>query len=314
MAHSARSRSASARPKSATCWRRSACCSASRRRWPSKVDGELAPGVTAKDLISRSSARSASAAAPGHVIEYRGEAIRALSMDERMTVCNMSIEARRARRHDRAGRDDVRVSATAGRVRPQGADWDARARALAAIAARCGRRVSTGRSTIEAAATRADDHLRHESGHGRSPIGEPHPAIAATTSSLKALRLHGLRRRASRMAGQAGRRRLHRQLHQLAALRPARSCGGVLRGRRIAAACACWWCPARSRSSAKRRREGSTAYSRDAGAEWRESGCSMCIGMNGDTVGRGPVLSSVPAIATSKADRARARARCWRAR
>jgi 3-isopropylmalate/(R)-2-methylmalate dehydratase large subunit len=58
-----------------------------------RVDGRLAPGVTAKDIILAIIARIGIGGGTGHVVEYTGEAIRALSMEERMTVCNMSIEA-----------------------------------------------------------------------------------------------------------------------------------------------------------------------------------------------------------------------------
>ena len=75
------------------------------------VDGALPDGVTAKDLILAVIARIGTGGGQGHVIEYRGEAVRALSMEARMTVCNMSIEAGARAGHDRAGRDDVRLPA-----------------------------------------------------------------------------------------------------------------------------------------------------------------------------------------------------------
>ena len=74
-----------------------------------EVDGQLRPGVTAKDIILAVIARIGIGGGTGHVIEYRGSAIRALSMEERMTVCNMSIEGGRARRPDRARRHHLRV-------------------------------------------------------------------------------------------------------------------------------------------------------------------------------------------------------------
>src|SRR5207245_6483554 len=87
------------------------------------IDGQLGPGVTAKDLILAVIARLGIGGGTGHVIEYRGSAIRALSMEERMTVCNMSIEA--GARAGMIAPDDVTFQYLAGRPRaPQGAAWE----------------------------------------------------------------------------------------------------------------------------------------------------------------------------------------------
>jgi len=88
-----------------------------------RVTGALAPGVTAKDLILALIGRIGTAGATGHVIEYTGAAIRALSMEERMTVCNMSIEA--GARAGMIASDETTVAYLAGRPRaPSGAAWD----------------------------------------------------------------------------------------------------------------------------------------------------------------------------------------------
>src|ERR1700685_4568532 len=88
------------------------------------VEGRLPPGVTAKDLILAIIGKVGVSGGTGHVFEYRGSAIRALSMDERMTVCNMSIEA--GARAGMIAPDDVTFEYLSGRPRaPQGQDWDA---------------------------------------------------------------------------------------------------------------------------------------------------------------------------------------------
>ena len=74
------------------------------------VDGKLPPGVTAKDIILAIIGEIGTAGGTGYAIEYAGEAIRALSMEGRMTVCNMSIEARRQRGPDRSRRQNLRLS------------------------------------------------------------------------------------------------------------------------------------------------------------------------------------------------------------
>src|SRR6478735_6947061 len=88
------------------------------------VEGKLRPGVTAKDLVLAVIARLGIGGGTGHVIEYRGSAIRALSMEERMTACNMSIEA--GARAGMIAPDETTFAYLAGRPRaPQGAAWDA---------------------------------------------------------------------------------------------------------------------------------------------------------------------------------------------
>jgi 3-isopropylmalate/(R)-2-methylmalate dehydratase large subunit len=88
------------------------------------VEGQLGPGVTAKDLILAVIGKIGVSGGTGHVFEYRGSAIRALSMDERMTVCNMSIEA--GARAGMIAPDDITFAYLEGKPRaPKAADWDA---------------------------------------------------------------------------------------------------------------------------------------------------------------------------------------------
>ena len=90
--------------------------------------------MTAKDLVLALIRRIGTAGATGHVIEYTGEAIRALSMEGRMTVCNMSIEAGARAGHDRAGRHHVRLPAGPP-ARPDGRGWDRARRRVGAARA-----------------------------------------------------------------------------------------------------------------------------------------------------------------------------------
>ena len=106
-----------------------------RRRSRSSVDGPARPGVTAKDMILALIARIGTGGATGHALEYRGSAIRALSMEERMTICNMSIEA--GARAGLVAPDETTFAYLAGRPRaPQGADLGRGRRALAHAAER----------------------------------------------------------------------------------------------------------------------------------------------------------------------------------
>ena len=128
------------------------------------VEGRLRPGVTAKDLILAIIGKIGVSGGTGHVLEYRGSTIRALSMDERMTVCNMSIEA--GARAGMIAPDDTTFAYLEGKPRaPRGADWDAALAHWRTLRTRSRRRVRCGRGHRRRRA-RAHDHLRHESRHG----------------------------------------------------------------------------------------------------------------------------------------------------
>ena len=124
MARSARWRSASAPVKCEHVLATQCLLQARSRRFKVHVDGAFGRGVTAKDIILALIAQIGVGGGTGCVFEYCGSAIRALSMEERMTVCNMSIEA--GARAGLVAPDDTTYSTSHGRPsRPQGAEWDA---------------------------------------------------------------------------------------------------------------------------------------------------------------------------------------------
>ena len=174
-----------------------------------EVSGRLCEGVTAKDLILAIIGKIGVSGGTGHVIEYRGPAIDALSMDERMTVCNMSIEA--GARAGMIAPDDTTFAYLKGRrFAPQDAAWDQRRRGVADAAYGCGRRVRSHRPHRRRRA-RAHDYLRHASRHGRAHLRQR--ADGERSGAREGARLHGARqRRASHRQADPG--RLHRQLHQ----------------------------------------------------------------------------------------------------
>ncbi len=134
-----------------------------------RVDGRLSPGVSAKDIILALIARIGIAGGTGHVFEYRGEAIRGLSMEQRMTICNMSIEG--GARAGLVAPDDTTFEYIHGRRHaPQGAAWDAaleRWRQLPTDAGATFDQTITHRRGL----ARADGHLRHEPGNGHPDHG-----------------------------------------------------------------------------------------------------------------------------------------------
>ena len=185
------------------CWRPSACCRASRRPWRVRIDGQLHPGVTAKDIILAMIAKIGVGGGTGYVFEYMGEAIRALSHGRAHDDLQYVDRGRRARRADRARRDHLRVSGRPA-VRAQGAAWD---QAVAALARSCRptkARPSSKVVTLDANALDADDHLRHQSRHGHADH-QPHPRPRATCQRSRASASRSTRRCATWICSRASR-------------------------------------------------------------------------------------------------------------
>jgi 3-isopropylmalate/(R)-2-methylmalate dehydratase large subunit len=250
------------------------------------IDGKLAPGVTAKDVILRVIGEIGVGGGTGHVIEYRGSAIRAMSMEERMTVCNMSIEA--GARAGMIAPDDTTYQYLAGRpLAPQGAAWDAavkRWRSLPTDAgARFDREVNIDVSTlapmvtfgtnpgmvipIDDAVPRADDpSFRKALAYMQIEAGKPLlglPVDVVFIGSCTNGRLSDLRMAA-----------------------------GLLRGRHVAERVRLLVVPGSYEVKRQAEAEGLDQIVRAAGGEWREPGCSMCIAMNGDKVASGQLSVS----------------------
>ncbi len=131
------------------------------------VEGALAAGVTAKDLILAIIGEIGVGGGTGHVLEYRGAAIRALDMEERMTVCNMSIEAGARAGMIAPGRDHLSPISQAGRARRRAKPGSARCERWRALPSDAGARFDREIDARRRRA-RADDHLRHQPGHGRA--------------------------------------------------------------------------------------------------------------------------------------------------
>ena len=251
------------------------------------VTGTLAAGVTAKDLILALIGRIGVGGGTGHVLEYRGSAIRALGMEERMTVCNMSIEA--GARAGMIAPDDKTFAYLEGRPRaPQGAAWE---RALDAWhllpgdpGAAFDREVTLDGSGIEPMIT-------YGTHPGMvMPIGATIPVHADDPVFNKALAYMGF---------SAGAPILDQPVNVVfigsctnGRLSDLRSAAQVLRGHKVARGVQLLVVPGSQQVKKAAEAEGLDRVFIDAGGEWRESGCSMCIGMNGDNVGAGQVSVS----------------------
>ncbi len=257
------------------------------------VDGDLAPGVTAKDLILAVIGRIGTGGGVGHIVEYRGSAVRALSMEGRMTVCNMSIEA--GARAGMVAPDDVTFAYLEGRVHaPAGERWDEAVAAWRTLPTDPGAgfdhevhldagairpHVSWGTNPSQVASI---DDVVPEPG----ALGDPGQVEAAR----RALAYMGLE------PGTAIRDLAVDTVFlgscTNARIEDLRVAAEVVRGRRVAAGVRALVVPGSMQVKAQAEAEGLDAVFTAAGFEWRAAGCSMCLGMNPDQLGPGQRCAS----------------------
>ncbi len=250
-----------------------------------RVEGTLPRGVTSKDIILALIARIGIGGGTGHVIEYTGATIRALSMEARMTLCNMTIEA--GARAGLIAPDDTTFEYLAGReFAPQGAAWEAalaRWRALPTDdGATYDRTVALDASTLEPMVTFGTNPSMAIPITGRIPD----PASSADAA--------GVRKALDYMGLTPGQPLLGQPINVVfigsctnGRLEDLRLAASVLKGRRIAPNVRALVVPGSRAVKRQAEAEGLDAIFRAAGCEWREPGCSMCIGMNGDTIAPG---------------------------
>ena len=258
------------------------------------VDGDLPLGVTAKDVTLAIIGRLDTGGGIGSVIEYRGSAIRGLTMEGRMTLCNLSIEA--GARAGMIAPDDTTFAYLEGRRHaPKGKDWEA---ALDDWRTLVTDDDAVFDKTVDAQRRRhrAAGHVGHQPGPGGAAV-RAHPVARflrrsrAQEGRSARPRVHGPRRGHADDRRQ-GRHRVHRQLHQRSHRRPAGRGGGARRqeGRqRHARACRA---RIRTRSRKPPRPRVSTRSSAPPGFEWRGAGCSMCLAMNPDKLAPGERAAS----------------------
>ncbi len=247
------------------------------------VDGDLPSGVTAKDLVLGIIARLGTGGGTGSVIEYRGSAIRALDMEGRMTVCNMSIEA--GARAGMIAPDDTTFAFLEGRKHsPKGADWE--------------RALDDWRSLVTDEGAVFDSEVRIDAASLR-------PTITWGTNPAQSVNIDGAVPDPDSLGTAAERHAAQRALEYMG-LRPGtairdigvdtvfigsctngrladlRAAADVVRGRKVSPSVRAIVVPGSARVKAEAEAEGLDAVFAAAGFEWRSAGCSMCLGMNGD--------------------------------
>jgi 3-isopropylmalate/(R)-2-methylmalate dehydratase large subunit len=258
-----------------------------------RVDGALPPGVTAKDLILAIIGRLGTAGGTGHVIEYAGEVIRSLSMEERMTVCNMTIEA--GARGGLIAPDETTFAFLKGRPRsPKGDAWEAAEAYWRTL--------------------RTDDGAHYDA-EVVIDASRLVPMVTWGTSPEDVLPITASVPQPSEFADAAKRASAERALAYMGLtpgmplqevavdtvfigsctngrIEDLRAAAAVLKGRRVADGVRVLVVPGSGLVKEQAEQEGLDEIFLAAGAEWREPGCSMCLAMNADKLREGERAAS----------------------
>lgn len=251
------------------------------------VSGQLQLGVTAKDVILAIIGQIGVDGGTAHVIEFRGDAIQAMDMEARMTVCNMSIEA--GARAGMIAPDDQTIEYLSGRPRsPRGADWDAavdRWRALPGDAEAVFDR------SVDVDGTALQPMVTFGTNPGMViPVNDPVPDANGNPGFRKALDYMQIS--PGKPLGDVALDVVFIGSCTNSRLSDLQQAAEILRGRKIAEGVRMLVVPGSQQVKRAAEKIGLDKVFKQAGAEWRESGCSMCIGMNGDTVPSGKLSVS----------------------
>jgi 3-isopropylmalate/(R)-2-methylmalate dehydratase large subunit len=257
------------------------------------IDGALDAGVSAKDVVLNIIGTIGTAGATGHVIEYAGSTIRDLTMEGRLTVCNMSIEA--GARAGMIAPDDTTFEYLAGRpFSPAGQAWDeavARWRSLPSDPeARFDREVTLNARAIEPMVTwgTSPEDVLPITGRVPDPGSVPGPE-----------RREALMRALAYMDLKPGTAMTDVPIDQVfigsctnGRIEDLRSAAAIVKGRKVAGGVEAWAVPGSGLVKAQAEAEGLDRIFTQAGFQWRYAGCSMCLGTNGDVVAPGKRCAS----------------------
>jgi 3-isopropylmalate/(R)-2-methylmalate dehydratase large subunit len=246
------------------------------------VEGQLSPGVSAKDLILSIIGKIGVSGGTGHVLEYRGSTVRSLSMEERMTVCNMSIEA--GARAGMIGPDEVTFEYLKGKPRaPRGEAWDVAVARWRTLVTDAGARFD---ASVDVDAATIEPMITYGTNPGMVlPIGSAIPDKTGDAVFDKAMHYMGFH---------GGEGMLGKPVNVVfigsctnGRLEDLQAAARILKGRKVAPGVHLLIVPGSQQIKQEAEAAGLADIFKAAGADWRESGCSMCLGMNGDTVAAG---------------------------
>ena len=252
------------------------------------VEGKLKPGVTSKDIILAIIAQIGTGGGQGYVLEYRGEAIRNLSMEGRMTVCNMSIEA--GARAGLIAPDETTFNYVKGKPHaPQGADWDAALAYWSTL-------FTDSDAKFDKEITINADELEPFVTWGTNPgQGLPLNANVPNPADFSDPEERGAAERALEYMGlTAGAPLKSIKVDTIflgsctnGRIEDLRSAASILKGKKVSDSVRMLVVPGSARVRLEAEAEGLDKVFIDAGAEWRNAGCSMCLGMNPDQLAPG---------------------------
>ncbi len=259
-----------------------------------RVDGELLPGVTAKDVVLAIIGEIGTAGGTGYAIEFGGDVIRALTVEGRMTVCNMAIEA--GARAGMIACDEKTIEYVKGRTyAPKGAVWDQAVRAWQDLH-------SDEDAVFDRVVPLRGEDIKPQVTWGTSPEMVlpvdgtiPDPAAAANATEREAIE-----RALEYMGLDAGQSITDIKLDKVfigsctnSRIEDLRAAAAVVKGRRVAESVKlAMVVPGSGKVKEQAESEGLHTVFTDAGLEWREPGCSMCLAMNSDKLGEGEHCAS----------------------
>ena len=258
-----------------------------------RVDGQLPRGVTAKDVILKIIGQIGVAGAAGHVIEYSGEAIRSLSMEGRMTVCNMTIEG--GARAGMIAPDDTTFEYMRGRANvPQGDEFDAAAAEWRNLATDPGASFDTvleiDAGTLEPFVTWGTNPGMVVPVTGRVPDPASMENAGDRESAERALEYMGLEPNTPVQEIDIDRVFLGSCTN--ARIEDLRAAADVIKGKKVSDHVYAMVVPGSYAVKMQAEAEGLDRIFDDAGFDWREAGCSMCLGMNPDILQPGERCAS----------------------
>ena len=253
-----------------------------------RIDGTLSAHVTAKDIILAVIAKIGTGGGTGYVIEYTGSAIRALDMEARMTVCNMSIEA--GARAGLIAPDEKTFAYVKGReFAPQGAAWDAAVERWKQLPTDPGAKYDT---LVTLDADKIEPMITYGTHPGMAvPVTQALPDAADFSAGSER---QAFEKAMAYMGLEGGHSLVGQKVDVVfvgsctnGRISDLRLAASVLKGRHVAAGVRALIVPGSQEVKRQAEAEGLDRIFTDAGAEWREAGCSMCIAMNGDQLSPG---------------------------
>lgn len=257
------------------------------------VEGEIPPGVTAKDIILAIIGEIGTGGGIGYVIEYRGSAIRSLSMEGRMTICNMSIEA--GARAGMIAPDEITFEYIKGRPHaPKGADWDKAVEYWKSLStdpdAQFDKEVVIDASTLSPYVSWGTNPSQVVPISGSVPDPESFLEPSQREAAARALSYMGLK--AGTPITEISVDTVFIGSCTNSRIEDLRLASGVVKGKRVASGIRALVVPGSQKVKAQAEAEGLDKIFLDAGFEWREAGCSMCLGMNPDHLSPGQRAAS----------------------